>query len=238
LHIAVNRRARILVEVDPPAEWDGAEMTCVAAGHLVGRLGDGIVAISGLPATTGEDDLKALGAAAAASGAVALFHAIGLTPEAPTLEAAFAGQAPERIVRLAATDLRAAARSLSTAPDGAPLSAVTLGTPHFSGKEFARLMPLLEGEKPGVAIWVNTDRMTLEALRAHGWEEKLRAAGVIFVVDTCVYATKLLPDRNGAVMTNSGKCAYYGPGNLGRETAFGSLAECVASARTGRVTRL
>ncbi len=239
LHIGANRRARILVEiVDIPAEWDGAELACVAVGHLVGRLGEGVPAISGLPATTCEDDLKALGAAAASSGAVALFHAIGLTPEAPTLDAAFAGLAPERVVRFTADDLREAARSLSTIRDGAPIDAVTLGTPHFSIGEFARLTPLLEGEKPRVEIWINCNRETLEALRARGWEEKLQAAGVILVVDTCTYVTKLMRDGQRAIMTNSGKCAYYAPGNLGAEVAFGSLRECVASARAGRVTRL
>ena len=97
-----NRRARVLVEIASiPPEWDGAELACVAVGHLVGRLGGGVPAISGLPATTSEDDLKALGAAAASSGAVALFHAIGLTPEAPTLAGGVsAASPPERIVRL------------------------------------------------------------------------------------------------------------------------------------------
>ena len=191
-----------------------------------------------MPATTTEDDLKALGAAAASSGAVALFHAIGLTPEAPTLEAAFGGRPPDHIVRIVADEQREAARSLSTAADGAPLAAVTLGTPHFSLPEFARLMPLLEGTRPRVDIWVNTSRATLEALRARGWEEKLRAAGVTFVVDTCTYVTPLMREAEGAVMTNSGKCAYYAPGNLGVAVAFGSLAECIASARAGRVVRL
>jgi hypothetical protein len=238
LHVEVNRRARVLVEIlSTPPEWDGAELACVAVGHLVGRIGDGVPAISGLPGTTGEDDLKALGAAAASSGAVALFHAIGLTPEAPTLEAAFGGAAPERVVKFDADDLRAAARSLSTVEDGAPLAAVTLGTPHFSLAEFARLMPLLDGETPRARLWINTGRATLEALRERGWEAKLRAAGVTLVVDTCVYATRLLPETEGAVMTNSGKCAYYAPSNLKRGVAFGSLAECVASARAGRVVR-
>jgi predicted aconitase len=239
LHVEENRRASVLVEVASiPPEWDGAELASVAVGHLVGRLGGGIPAISGLPASTGEDDLKALGAAAASSGAVALFHAIGLTPEAPTLEAAFAGRAPERTVRLGADDLREAARSLSTAAEGAPLAAVTLGTPHFSIDEFARLMPLLEGVRPVVDVWVNTSRSTLAALRARGWEDTLLGAGVTLVVDTCTYVTPLMRKVRGAVMTNSGKCAYYAPGNLGVSVAFGSLAECVASARAGRVLRL
>src|SRR5271170_1951771 len=116
LHVEANRHASVLVEVTAiPADWDGAELACVAVGHLIGRLGGGIPAIAGLPATTSEDNLKALGAAAASSGAVALFHAIGLTPEAQTLEAAFGDRPPERTVRLGADDLREAARSLSTA---------------------------------------------------------------------------------------------------------------------------
>jgi predicted aconitase len=239
LHVAENRRAKVLVEIASiPGEWDGAELACVAIGHLVGRLGDGVPAISGLPASTSEDDLKALGAAAASSGAVALFHAIGLTPEAATLDAAFAGHAPERVVSFDADDLRAAARGLSTVGVGEPLAAVTLGTPHFSLAEFARLMPMLDGARARSEIWINTGRATLEVLRERGWATRLEAAGVVFVVDTCVYATKLLPDAPGAVMTNSGKCAYYAPGNLGRGVAFGSLAECVASARAGHVARL
>jgi hypothetical protein len=239
LHVEANRHASTLVEVASiPAHWDGAELACVAIGHLIGRLGGGIPAIAGLPATTTEDDLKALGAAAASSGAVALFHAIGLTPEAPTSEAAFGGRAPERYVRLAADDLREAARSLSTAAEGASLAAVTLGTPHFSMGEFARLMPMLDGVRSVVDIWVNTSRSTLEALRERGWEETLRAAGVTLVVDTCTYVTPLMREAEGAVMTNSGKCAYYAPGNLGVSVVFGSLAECVASARAGRVVRL
>jgi predicted aconitase len=39
------------------------------------------------------------------------------------------------------------------------------------------------------------------------------------------------------VMTNSGKFAYYAPGNIGAEIAFGSLAQCIASARAGMVRR-
>ena len=192
----------------------------------------------GLPNETGEDDLKALGAAAASSGAVALFHAVGLTPEAPDLMTACGGLAPELVLRLSAEDLREAARSLSSVADGAPLGAVALGTPHFSIREFARLMPLLDGPRPIVDIWINCNRATLADLRARGWEERLRQARVTLVVDTCTYVTTMMRIDGGAVMTNSGKCAYYAPGNLGAEVAFGSLAECVASARAGKVVRL
>jgi predicted aconitase len=239
LHLDENRAARALVEIDSiPDGWD-PEQAAVAVGHIVGRrCGRLIPAIVGLPPATSEDDLKALGAAAASSGAVALFHVVGVTPEAPDLKTACGGLAPELHLRLTAGDLREAARSLSTVADGAPLGAISLGTPHFSLAEFARLMPLLEGPRPLTDIWVNCSRATLGELRERGWEERLGAARVTLVADTCVYIGALTKVGAGAVMTNSGKCAYYAPANLGVEVAYGSLAECVASARAGKVVRL
>lgn len=239
LHKPENRRARVLVEIDGlPADWTEAGAACVAVGHVVGqRCGDRITAIVGLPANTGEDDLKALGAVAASSGAVAMFHAVGITPEAPTLEAAFGDEAPEEIIRLSADDLRRIVRDLSTVPDGTPLVAVSLGTPHFSINEFARLMPLLDGGLPTIDVYINTNRHVLGTLEEKGWADRLREAGITLVIDTCTYVTAVMRDLSGAVMTNSGKWAYYAPGNLGIDVAFGSLAECMTSARAGRVVR-
>ena len=239
LHLTENRRATVVVEVEAvPPEWDDAGPACVAVGHAVGRrCGDRIAAIVGLPATATEDDLKALGATAASAGSVALFHAVGLTPEAPTLEAALQGGRPDETIRLTADDLRDIVRRLSTVPEGTALSAVSLGTPHFSVREFERLMPLLDGPAPAVGLYVNTGREVMAEVRARGWEDRLNAAGVTVVLDTCTYVTAIMRDLSGAVMTNSGKMAYYAPGNLDIEIAFGSLADCVASARAGRVVR-
>jgi predicted aconitase len=185
-----------------------------------------------------EDDLKALGAAAASSGAVALFHVVGCTPEAADLETACGGVSPDLHLQLTADDLREAARSLSNLADGAALGVVSLGTPHFSITEFARLMPLLDGERPLIDVFVNCSRATLDEVRKRGWEEALRAARVTLVADTCVYVSALMKPGVGAIMTNSGKCAYYAPGNLGVDIAYGSLAECFASAQAGKVVRL
>jgi predicted aconitase len=240
LHKTENRRAQILVElVDLPTEWEDAGSVCVAVGHAIGqRCGDRIPAIAGLPANTTEDDLKALGAVAASSGAVAMFHAVGLTPEAPTLADAFHGEAPNDTIRLTGPDLREIVRRLSTVPEGTSLAAVSLGTPHFSIDEFARLLPLLKGPPPKVDVYINTSRSVAETLEERGWGEMLRAEGVTLVVDTCTYVTSILRDMSGTVMTNSGKWAYYAPGNLNIDVAFGSMADCMASARAGHVVRL
>jgi predicted aconitase len=239
LHLSENRMARAVVEIASiPDDWDN-ERLGVAVGHMIGRLCGGLIpAIVGLPREMCEDDLKGLGAAAASSGAVALFHVVGLTPEAPELKTACGGGDPELRLQFVADDLRAAARSLSGVTDGATLSAVSLGTPHFSVDQFARLMPLLDGPRPLVDIFVNCSRATLNEVRKRGWEDALAAARVTLIADTCVYVSAMLQPGAGALMTNSGKCAYYAPGNLGVAVAYGSLAECVASARAGKVVRL
>lgn len=239
LHVAENRRARVLIQIEEcPAEWSDAGPACVAVGHIIGRrCGDRIPAIVGLPASAGEDDLKALGAVAASSGSVAMFHAVGLTPEARTVDEAFLGEPPEETIVLTADDLRIAIRRLSTVADGTPLTAVSLGTPHFSIEEFARLVPLLDGPPTRIDFYVNTSRSVLQDLEERAWADRLRAAGVTLVIDTCTYVTSIMRDMSGAIMTNSGKMAYYAPGNLGVEMAFGSLGDCVASARAGRVVR-
>ena len=239
LHLTENRAARALVEiVSIPENWDN-ERLAVAVGHTIGRRCGGLVpAIVGLPGAVSEVDFKALGAAAASSGAVALFHVVGRTPEAPDLETACGGLTPELCLELTAEDLREAARLLSNVADGAPLGAVSLGTPHFSIAEFARLMALVDGARPLIDIFVNCSRVTLDEVRKQGWQAPLRAARVTLIADTCVYVSALMKPGVGAIMTNSGKCAYYAPGNLGVGIAYGSLAECVASARAGKVVRL
>lgn len=241
LHIAENRRAEIVFVLPPEAgAWPG-DALAVAVGALVGaRSGSAVPAIVGLPATLREDDLKALGAVGASSGSIALFHAIGLTPEAPDLATALGGNTAVETRAVTTTELTAAFDALSTVKEGARIGAVALGTPHFSFGEFERMMPLLDGLVPaaGVALYVNTARDTYAKLGERGWVRKLEAAGFTVVVDTCTYVTSVMRDFTGAVMTNSGKWAHYAPGNLGIDVAFGSLGECLASAATGCVTRL
>jgi predicted aconitase len=55
------------------------------------------------------------------------------------------------------------------------------------------------------------------------------------VTDTCTYITPIMDEPEGAVMTNSGKWAYYAPGNLGVDVVLAGLADCVESAATGEI---
>jgi predicted aconitase len=242
LHLDEGRRGEVWFRLrgfNPSSGW--SDSLAVGVGLIIGaRSGDRIPVIEGLPvgdAPAIEDYLKALGAAAASSGAVALFHAVGITPEAPTVEAAFGGRPPAETIDITPEDLIQALRRLSTVPDGARLSAVCLGTPHFSRAEWDRLLPMLRAARPRVPVYVNTGRAILEALEREGALADAEELNLVTVADTCTYLTPILKQLDGTVMTNSGKWAYYGPGNLGVQVAFGELEDCVASAVEGRVVR-
>jgi predicted aconitase len=191
----------------------------------------------GLPPDTSEDELKALGAASASTGAVAMFHAVGLTPEAPTLAMALGGRAPLQHARVTVSDLKDARRRLNQADTGDPIAAVSVGTPHFSLTEFDRLDALLALHADALRspFYVNTSRFVLWQLQRDGRLERLHSRGIRIVTDTCTYITPIIEPLEGVVMTNSGKMAHYAPSNIGVRLAFGSLAECVRSAVLGRV---
>jgi predicted aconitase len=194
--------------------------------------------IAGLSFQPLEDQLKALGAAAASSGTVALFHIVGVTPEAPTLEAAFQGRQPSREIDVTMQDLRLARQELNTT-GGEQLDMVVLGSPHFSLAEFRQLAGLLEGQRKDgrVQFLVTSSRVMVELAKRAGYLAALEDFGGKVTVDTCILATPMLPPEIRTLMTNSAKYAYYVPGMLDRHIAFGSTADCVRSAVEGRVVR-
>lgn len=240
LHLTANRRGQLLFDLSSlPERLLEEDILFPVLGYFLGaRSGSKIPVIAGLLPETTEDQLKALGAAAATSGAVALFHAIGVTPEAATFDEAFQGGRPEQVIEVTLPLLRKTLARLATAPDG-PIQVVALGSPHFSLAEFARLLPLLAEHPPhpDVEFVVCTNRVVLAALAQRGWQQALQEAGVRLVVDTCVVVAPLVRARQGVLMTNSGKFAHYTPGNTGLQVVFGSLEECVRSAAAGAVWR-
>lgn len=236
LHLPENRRARVLIDATavPQTFWrDDIAFPILGAwlGHTVGQK---IAAIEGIGHPT-EDQLKALGAAAASSGSVGLFHVIGVTPEAPSRAVAFGDSPPEEIIRLDLAALATARAGLSTAcrSDGDPIDAVAIGSPHLSVEELRTLDRLLGDRRCSKALYACTGRHTVNALRDEGLIERLSIRGVIVVVDTCVVVTPVLPAGTGVLVTNSGKFAHYAPPNTGYDVVFASLTECIESAVRG-----
>jgi predicted aconitase len=240
LYLDEGRLARAVFRVDRiPRRLLEDPAGFAAIGHVVGEAtGTLLPAVTGLPRElTTEDHLKALCAAAASSGSVAMFHAVGITPEASTLDVATGGLPPQIDVTLTAEDLRNAVDELGSVAPGAAIGAVSVGTPHCSVAEFERLGALVGGDALRVPFYVNTGRDVLAEAGRLGLLEPLRAAGVTIVTDTCTYITPVIRNTDGPVMTNSAKWAWYAPANLGLAVAFGTLDECVRSAVQGRLVR-
>ncbi len=240
LHLTEQRAGQLLLQLDgvsPALQQD--DQFFAVFGHLVGKLSEDLIpVIDGVIETPPEDQLKAFAAAAASSGRVALFHMVGVTPEAPTRDAAFQGRPPQRTQQITVADLRAARNELTTA-DGRELDMVILGSPHFSLAEFARLAPLVAGRRahPRVKFLVTSSRLMKERAHEQGVLAPILDFGAQVTLDTCILASPMLPPEIKTLMTNSAKYAYYAPSLLNTRVTFGSLADCVASAVEGRVVR-
>jgi cis-L-3-hydroxyproline dehydratase len=240
LHLTENRAGQILFRlVDVPASLQERDDFYPVLGNLIGKLSlDKIPVIEGMEVTPSEDQLKALGAGAASSGGVALFHMVGVTPEAPSLEAAFQGKHPAQTIDITMGDLRES-RSELTHADSSELHMVVLGSPHFSLAEFAQLTPLIRGKRkhPEVKFLVTSSRAMTQLAGKAGFLEDLEAFGAQLTVDTCILTSPMLPAEIKYLMTNSAKFAYYSPGLLGKQISFGSLEDCVRSAVAGYIIR-
>lgn len=240
LHRPENRIATLLIDVSGlSAELRHAEVFYPVLGALLGReAGTEIAVIEGLQVCADEDKLKALGASAASAGGVGLFHVAGVTPEAPDAATALGGEPPARTVVVTPERVVAELGRLSTAGATERVDAVAIGSPHLSLAEVDALERRLAGRRLAVPLYANTGRHVLKPLEAQGRRGALEQAGIVFVVDSCVVVTPIMPALEGGVlMTNSGKFAHYAPGNTGYAVTYGSLAECVESAVAGKLVR-
>ena len=239
LHIAKNREAKVIVDVTAvPSALKDQDVFYPVLGTWLGlEVGREIPLIVGLPPTVTRDQLKALGASAASTGAVALFHVLEVTPEAPTLDAVISKDGPVRQIALKPDMVKRALGRLTTADAAEQIDAVAVGSPHFSITEFEALLKLIRGRCFAVPFYACTARATLRDLERRGDLHVLREAGVEIVADTCVVVTPILPESGSVLMTNSGKFAHYGPSNTGYDVVYGSLEDCVESAVSGIVVR-
>ena len=241
LHRDEARRATLVIDATRlPAALLAEDAFYPVLGAWLGReSGGAVAAISGLPPDLDEDRLKALGAAAASTGAVGMFHVVGRTPEAPDLETACGGRRPDRRIVLTPAMLAQARAGLSTTPVaiGAPIDAVAVGSPHLSPAELARLVDLFAGRRSRVPFYACTGRHAVDGEARSAVAGSLRAAGVTIVLDTCVVVTPVMAEAGGLTMTNSGKFAHYMKPNTGRDVVFGTLSDCVESAVGGTLSR-
>jgi predicted aconitase len=226
LHLDENRRATAIVDVACPVV-SAADLG--ALGYLVGRqVKNGVPYFrfrSWLPELAGE--LKALGAAMAASGAVALYHIAGVTPEARDEDLLSPG-----LPLLVVGDLAPAYAALNGA--GVQIDLVSIGCPHASLAEIEAAADYLAGRRVRAALWITTARATHQAAEAQGLVARIEAVGGRVVADTCMVVAPVADLGFRTMATNSAKMAFYTPSHSGLGVRFGSTAQCLEAAVTGR----
>ena len=238
LHLPECRRAEVLFEVEPDLVAHFEDHYFPALGYLVGQVtGDRIPAIVGLHRAT-SDQLKAFGAASAASGSVALYHMVGITPEARTVEEAFGGRPPTDRHGVGRREIARIMEQMSTGQGGS-VDVVGVGCPHASIDQMRRYAALLEGKRvhAGVELWVCANSVVEEMARRMGYLETIERAGAKLMVGTCHNNCPLGAWGFGRLVTDSGKFAYYTPTTVGTECVFASTEACIQAAITGRVER-
>ena len=227
LHLDENRRATAVIEVRCPVR---SEADLGALGYQVGRQ-----VKNGVPYfrfdTTPEWqpsrwEWKTFGAAMAASGAVALWHAEGITPEARSGNFVAPGAR-----HLIIDDLEPAYAALNGPAQEIDL--VSIGCPHASLAEIEAVADVLSGQRTRARLWITTARSTQQAALRAGLVARIEAAGGQVVADTCLVVAPVAGLGVRTMATNSAKMAFYTPSHSGLAVRFGSLEECIAAAVTG-----
>lgn len=242
LHVPENRYAQGLVKLgaDIKPEYfvdeDIYNLISYAYGSIVA---DRVWALEGVPnkGITNEI-LKQFSATAASSGGIALFHMIGVTPEALTKEQAFGGKQPKEIVEIHLSDLAEAERQI-TNPNVTDIDAIVLGCPHCSYNECAMIEELFRGRRvnENVNFWLITSRSTLGLLKSSGLYERLISIGIEIYCDGCILEYRNQKLGTKTMMSNSGKFDTYCFAMRGIQPVFGSMRECIESAVAGKVVK-
>jgi predicted aconitase len=240
LHLPVNRRGEVLIRLAGITnEMFEDKAIYPLLGFLVGEMaGDRVAAVEGIPQNVEVDSLKGFSAAAASSGAVGLFHLVGLTPEAQTLEMCLQGTRLKEVLEISPKMIRNVEKRLRTAK-GDTVDLLALGCPHFSIMEFRELARLMNGKKvhSSVAFWVFTSRTIYGWTKNCGIVKDLTDSGIMVFTDGCPLQYPQETWRFNVMMTNSAKLANYCYPHTGLDVAYGNLEDCVATAITGRICR-
>jgi cis-L-3-hydroxyproline dehydratase len=237
-YLEERRRATVRIDLPPLGTLDDSFFPLL--GYHVGKLAtNDVPLICGLEGhAVSHDDLKAFGAAFATTSAAAMFHILGITPEAETVEAAIGPGCKVRRVTVTLPELAETWAELNSAR-ASEVDLVALGNPHFSLTEIQALARLCDGRRKadGAALIVTCGREIFDEAQAAGLVSRIRAFGGQFLNDTCwcFIGEPIVSGGLRGIATNSGKYAHYGTSVAGNIFHFASLARCVDAACAGRM---
>jgi predicted aconitase len=237
MHITENRAATVLVRCEAELRTDmDYDLFGWAVGEMLGLKVPAFVGI-GKPSTT---QLVKMNSALNTAGQVRMYHIPGLTPEAPTLEAAFQGKKPAETVTITRQDLRRVYEMMNYGSSD-DVDFVYLGCPHYNIEEIRKVADLLEGKKCKVRLWVMTNHPTYKIADLAGYRKKIEDAGGLLLSGTCpgLLMGRVMPpsDYPNVVAMDATKQDYYITGHCHPhkvQVRYGTTEDCINAAITGR----
>ena len=242
-HLDENRRGNAVVRIEADmskhSDWDAL---AIALGNLLNKGYKTVPVLVGLPPNVSQDSLKRLATIGAGPLGSELFHAIGLTPEAPTVEAALAGQAVQDDVTVSNRDIKDVYDYWNGAGE---IDYAVFGCPHLSVNEYRQMSELFDGKK----IHANVKAIifvpdSIKAIGDYaGWTRKLENAGFEIRLGSSIVFHMEIPElraqfANRKMLTDSTRAAYYAPGVAGEANVTAILRsreDAVEALVAGRV---
>jgi len=233
-HLDENRRGTHAIQLDVPmettADWG-------LLGYWIGeQVQDKVPVVEGIEQLPNLAALKHFGAAASSSGGVEMYHMVGVTPEAPTREAAFGGNVAQGQWTYGLAQKREAWDRINTTGRDTAVDYVMLGCPHYTIDQIWEAARLLEGRKVhgNTELWIFTPQAIKALADRNGYTRIIEAAGAHLMTDSCSAMSRAAPKGAKVVALDSAKQAHYLPAILGVQGWFGSTAECIDAACTGQ----
>ncbi|MCF8094505.1 MAG: aconitase X catalytic domain-containing protein [Desulfobacteraceae bacterium] len=240
LHLTKNRKAEVLVDVGRLDLKNFSTADYKALGWQLGKkIGMKIPAFVNLPANIDIEAIKGILYTITVTGATGLVHMVGITPEAPTLEAAFAGPPPKTPdITVSQNEIDAAYKEISSSSEK-KVDLVIFGCPQCTIQEIKEITAMLDGRKLNseTRLWICTSRWVKTLCERMGLLDKLNASGADIVCDIGAADGPHLYLREQGVRViavNSAKASYYAHNLFGMETWFGTTRQCVETAVSGK----
>lgn len=206
-------------------------------GYFVGEtVGERIPVLTGRFSVPDVVRYKHFGAAAASSGGVEMYHLVGVTPEAPTIEQAFGPKLPLETLRYGEAQRRRIYETLNANGRDRDVDFVMLGCPHAAIEQIREICALLDGKRISTNsnLWIFTSRAVRAIADREGLTRIIRDAGGYLLTDTCSAIGQALPPDTRVAALDSAKQVHYLPAIMGIQAWFGTTRDCINAALTGR----
>lgn len=241
LHLKENRYGQVLVDLSGLDHNSLTLSQYSAIGSYIGRtLVDKTPVIVGIPCSLSSDQIRFLISPMPTAGAISLCHLVGITPEAPTMEAALGGKKPIEQISVGLKEMESSFEKLTTTAKE-DVDLVCFGCPHCTLSQIKEIASFLQGKKinENTRLLVATSGHLKDLAKKMGLVEVIEKAGGLVTADLCISPGAPFHLISGVktVAINSARGAYFLPGACQVDVIFGDTKDCLEAALTGKWRR-